>query len=207
MLDPLRPSAVAGIDASPIALELARRLAPSAELVETDVNGGLPFKDGSFDVVTIFNVLYHGWVRSEADVFAEAARVLRPGGLLLFTEPAFDALKREMDNVVMGRRRYRLGDFDPWLRSAGFEPLFGSYFTSFGVPMLLVAKALHAGDGEPAEGELAPDMKPLPGIVNASFLAMARIEALAIANGVRMPFGTTLVRVARLPSGAAATAT
>jgi trans-aconitate methyltransferase len=40
MLDPLRPASVAGIDASPIALELARKFAPSAELIEADVNDG-----------------------------------------------------------------------------------------------------------------------------------------------------------------------
>jgi SAM-dependent methyltransferase len=197
MLDPLRPASVAGIDASPIALELARKFAPSAELIEADVNDGLPFKSGSFDVVTIFNVLYHGWVRSEADVFAEAARVLRPGGLLLFTEPAFDVLKRGMDDVVMTRRRYRIDDFDPWLRSAGFEALFGSYFTAFGVPLLLGAKLLNRASRKTSVGELAADMRPLPGTVNALFLTLARIEAFALRSGMRMPFGTTLVRVAR----------
>jgi len=198
MLDPLEPATVAGIDASPIALELARDYAPAAVLTLTDINEGLPFPDGSFDVVTIFNVLYHGWVRSESDVLAEVARVLRPGGLLLLTEPAFDALKRELDEAVMTRRRYRIADFLPWLRATGLAPLFGSYFTSFGVPILLGAKLLKRARRTTAE-ESGPalDMRPVYPVINRMFETAARIEGWTLTKGIRMPFGTTLVWVAR----------
>lgn len=197
MLDALRPQLVAGVDVSPIALELARLHAPAAMLVQADLNDRLPFDDAAFDVVTIFNVLYHGWVKSEAAVLAEAARVLRSGGLLLFTEPAFDALRREMDEEVMTRRRYRNADFDPWLRAAGFETLFSSYFTSFGVPILLASKLFKRGKQTPQPAEHAIDMRPIPAPVNAAFEALARVEAGALARGLRLPAGTTLVRVAR----------
>jgi SAM-dependent methyltransferase len=197
MLDSLEPKVVAGVDASPIALSLARTYAPSAVLELADINDGLPFANESFDVVTIFNVLYHGWVRSEADALAEVARVLRPGGLLLLTEPAFGALTREMDEAVMTRRRYRNADFDPWLRSAGFESLFASYFTSFGVPILLAEKFVKRMRRGARESAPELDMRPLPDIVNQLLMTAAKIEGWALTNGMRMPFGTTLVRVAR----------
>lgn len=45
----------------------------------------LPFADGSFDVVTLFDVLEH--VREDRLAAAEAWRVLRPGGTLLASTP------------------------------------------------------------------------------------------------------------------------
>ena len=188
MLDSMRPRLIVGVDLSPIALELAAKEVPSAMLVCADITEELPFDDGAFDVATIFNVLYHEWVKSEPTVLSNAARVLCPGGLLLFTEPAFEYLRRDLDHTVMTRRRYRLEDFEPWLRQAGFEPLFGSYFTSFVTPVILAAK-LRRGS--------SPDMRPIPAFANEMLYNAAALEGRAIARGVRIPFGTTLILVAR----------
>lgn len=196
MLDPLHPREVVGVDLSPTALSLAAKIAPSATLVPADINEHLPFENSSFDVATIFNVLYHQWVRSEGAVLSEVGRIVRPGGLLLLTEPAFDVLRRELDDAVMTRRRYRLGDFDGLLRIAGFELLFASYFTSFGFPLLVAAKYLR-GRRPGTTRTCAPDMRPLPSVVNKAFFSAAMLEGRALARGVHMPFGTTLIVVAR----------
>lgn len=45
----------------------------------------LPFPDGSFDVVTMFDVLEH--IEEDSLAAVEALRVLRPGGWLLLTTP------------------------------------------------------------------------------------------------------------------------
>ncbi len=77
---------VTGVDASPVALDAARRLAElygvDLELVEGDILAtGLP--DGGADVVND-SFIYHN-VRPEARAAyaAEVARVLRPGGLFV----------------------------------------------------------------------------------------------------------------------------
>lgn len=59
---------------------------PSAEYVE---GGGedLPFEDGSFDSVVIFNSLHHIPADSMDACLAESARVLVPGGQLWVLEP------------------------------------------------------------------------------------------------------------------------
>ena len=53
----------------------------------------LPFKDGAFDVILSTDVLEH--VREPKQVFAEASRVLRPGGLLIMTAPQTAHLHEE----------------------------------------------------------------------------------------------------------------
>jgi SAM-dependent methyltransferase len=197
MLDSLNPKLVVGVDLSPIALSLAQAYAPTAVLVRADINLELPFDNGSFDVVTIFNVLYHQWIQSEARVLSEVARVLSPGGLLLLTEPAFDGLRRQMDDAVMTRRRYHNVDFDLLLETAGFDTIFASYFSSFGFPILLAAKYCRRARPPGTEQPTAFDMRPLPGILNEVLAIAATVESRALTRGIRLPFGTTLVRVAR----------
>jgi SAM-dependent methyltransferase len=197
MMQALAPALVAGVDLSPDALAIAREQAPSATVVGADINQALPFPDASFDAITIFNVLYHQWVQSEVYVLSEAARVLRLGGLLLITEPAFDALRREMDDAVMTRRRYRLKDFDPWLKAAGFQHLFASYFTSFGVPILLAAKYLRPKREDARQHAEALDLRPISTPLNETLAFAASVEGWILSRGLRLPFGTTLLRVAR----------
>jgi SAM-dependent methyltransferase len=199
MLEALSPALVAGLDLSPLALELAQRAAPDAALLRGDISRGLPFADGSFDLVTVFNVLCHSWVASELAVLREITRVLRPGGLLLATEPAFAALFRDMDVAAMATRRYRCSGFASLCRAAGFDVRFATYFASFGFPILLLLKAASRlrALGRGAIKAPAADMKPLNHVVNGLLYRVAALEAWAIGRGAHMPFGTTLVCVAR----------
>ncbi|MEM9067754.1 MAG: metalloregulator ArsR/SmtB family transcription factor [Myxococcota bacterium] len=71
-----------GFDKSPKVLEAARRRCQDAENVtfrEGDLHA-LPFDDASFDTLLLFHVLTYAERPSAA--LAEAARVLRPGGLV-----------------------------------------------------------------------------------------------------------------------------
>jgi SAM-dependent methyltransferase len=193
----LRTKVAVGLDLSPIALAEARRKDPSAQLVQADLNQTLAFGDGTFDVVTVFNVLYHDWIASEAAVVGEIARVLRPGGVALITEPAFAILSREMDAAAMGHRRYRLSDLVSWCRRAGLKIEFASYFTSFGFPLLLGIKGLRRLRPGTTGEQGAVDMKPISPPLNRVMRAIADMEAGCIVRGVRVPFGTTAVCVAR----------
>ncbi len=197
LLDDLHPVLTVGVDVSDIALSLAAAAAPSATLVKADINARLPFPDRSFDVATVFNVLYHAWVVSERNVLIEIARIVRPGGLLLLTEPAFDLMRRRLDEIVLTRRRYRRRDFAEWLDAAGFEELFSSYFTSFAVPAVLAAKLLRRRINGSSVAQRSIDTRMLPEIVNRALFHVATLESAVILRGVRMPVGTTLISISR----------
>lgn len=82
---------VTGFDLSPLSIEKARRRAELhglADRVELDVAeaGKLPYEPQSFDLVTGFAILHHLHMLLPA-VYAEIARVLRPGGTACFIEP------------------------------------------------------------------------------------------------------------------------
>ncbi len=75
---------VTGIDAAEGALDVARRRVPpgaDATFAAADV-AALPLEDASADAVLLLDVLEH--IESVPAALAEAARVLRPGGLVVF---------------------------------------------------------------------------------------------------------------------------
>jgi SAM-dependent methyltransferase len=203
LLNIFQPSLSVGVDLSPLALELAAGNAPEATLVRADISRSLPFRDGAFDVGTIFNVLYHDWISSEIAVLTELRRILRPGGLAVFTEPAFSVLARPMDQSGMARRRYRLDEFSELCRSAGLEVIYRNYFTSFGALALLGMKGagrVAALFGIRAGLNPSPDTKSLKRSVNEALRLAALAEAQAMIRGIKVPIGTTLICLARRPA-------
>src|SRR5436190_23998900 len=75
-----RASILAGVEPSSAMLERARLTAPGARLVRARAED-LPWRDGTFDRIFCVNALHH--FSDRARFFAEARRVLRPGGGLL----------------------------------------------------------------------------------------------------------------------------
>ena len=66
-------------------LAAQRGLAERVEFRSTDATGPLPFPDASFDAITCIDAINHFSDRPR--VIAEWARLLMPGGRLLFTDP------------------------------------------------------------------------------------------------------------------------
>jgi SAM-dependent methyltransferase len=82
LLARLRGAEVAGLDASPALLEIARERLPGADLREGDLES-LPFPDGSFDAVTAVNSIFYA---TDIDgAMRELVRVARPGGRVVVT--------------------------------------------------------------------------------------------------------------------------
>jgi ubiquinone/menaquinone biosynthesis C-methylase UbiE len=83
--------AVAGVDVHETAVETARAIAkdralePRAEFEAADANLRLPFTDADFDAITCIDAINHFPDRPK--MLAEWARLLKPGGRALFTDP------------------------------------------------------------------------------------------------------------------------
>jgi 2-polyprenyl-3-methyl-5-hydroxy-6-metoxy-1,4-benzoquinol methylase len=82
---------VTGIDVHEPAVAIASKLAAergldrSATFRTLDAGGQLPFSDDSFDAITCIDAINHFPDREQ--LVAEWARLLKPGGRLLFTDP------------------------------------------------------------------------------------------------------------------------
>ena len=193
----LRYGAVTGVDRSALALEHARRAVPGATLVQADANRlGALFAPASFDLITFFNVLYHQWLLDDQTVLDGAARLLRPGGHLLLTEPAFGILMRRHDRLDMGKRRYRLRDFRRYFDAAGLRYGAGQYFNALAVPACL-ALALLDRLRPPADDTASAAEMELPSSgLNEAMRRYMEVESRVL-GALAIPVGVTLIAVGR----------
>lgn len=89
------------VDQSP---EVIARLNERGAVALSGAATELPFADASFDLVCAFDVIEH--VEDDQRAFAELGRVLRPGGVLVFSVPIHPHLWSPFDLAVGHVRRY-----------------------------------------------------------------------------------------------------
>jgi len=77
----------------------------------------LPFSDGKFELVCAFDVIEH--VEDDRQVFGEASRVLKEGGVFIFSIPLHAGLWTKFDEAVGHVRRYEPADLPELLDAHG----------------------------------------------------------------------------------------
>ena len=116
-----RCPAVHAVDLSPDMLAQARERAPGADLREGDLEQ-LPFPDGFFKTVICRGSLHH--VPSREKAFAEAYRVLAPGGMMLLTEPSDDFLPVRWARAALYSVSSKFDEHDRAFRAREVTSLF-----------------------------------------------------------------------------------
>jgi len=96
----------------------------------------LPFADNTFDAVAAFDVVEH--CADEQQALAEMRRVLRPGGALLMSVPAYQWAWTDHDVHNKHHRRYTLSRAVQALDSAGMEVMRASYMFTGTFPFFAV---------------------------------------------------------------------
>jgi SAM-dependent methyltransferase len=139
MMVPLaRFGRVHGLDISHDAMRYCRhRGFPN---VATGSGMELPFADHSFDVVALFDAIEH--IPDDRRVLDEVKRVVRPGGLVFITVPAYQFLYSQNDRLVHHQRRYTRRQMGRLLEDARFTPRKLTYFNTFLFPLILPAVLL-----------------------------------------------------------------
>jgi len=95
----------------------------------------LPFADASFDLVCLFDTIEH--IPDDQQALREVQRVLRPGGAVFVSVPAYQWLWSQNDRTAHHCRRYTAGRLRRLLRATGFAPHRVSYFNTMLLPLIL----------------------------------------------------------------------
>lgn len=181
---------VTGIDLAPEALDLARKR-NLPRLARSSI-GALPFLDGSFDVVTSFDVLYHLNVQDDSVALEDIHRVLRPGGIALIRLPAFDWIRGAHDEVVHTRHRYTRDELSGKLEDAGFRLEHATYANFLLFPLAPAKRYLELRQGT----HEATDLWRPPGPINRLLADLLSLEAIP-AREMGLPWGLSVFAVAR----------
>jgi len=179
-------------------------LDPRGLTVGEGVNGSalaLPFATGAFDVVGAFDVLEH--CEPEGVAVAEFARVLRPGGRLLLSVPAYQWAWSDFDVQNGHHRRYTRPRAVAAVEAGGLEVLrvshaFASTFPLFAAERLVRRAKLAVRSGDAVE---AADIVPLPPTPEPLARVLTGLGLLdeRILRRRDLPFGSSVVLVARKP--------
>ncbi len=186
---------VTGIDYSDEALFFARKRT-SGQVLSGDLNH-FRFEKESFHVVVCLDVLYHSGIRDDMAVISHFHEILKPGGILILNLPAFECLRREHDQVVHTRQRYKKKPFTTQLRQTGFGIMKAVYRLPLLFFVILISKKL---TGKKNGMKPGTDLKVLPGWLNACLICYGKVNNFLISKGLGFPLGSSLYVVAKKPS-------
>ena len=182
-----------GIDITTDAMWRAR--AAGRPLVRASIER-IPFRSGTFDLATSFDVVQS--VPDDRAALREMARVLKPGGHLVLNVTANGLLRGDHGDVWGEIRRYTQQKGRDLVQQAGLDVIRLSYLFGSLVPLMLTVRsgqAFRRRFRKPSgDADLIVPMAP----VNAALSALVRAE-IALARRVTIPFGSSLLIVARKP--------
>lgn len=179
-----------GLDMSPLALEFCRGRGLSRLAIGRGET--LPLQNSSVDAVIALDVFEH--IEDDRSAFAEAARVLRPGGVLVLSVPAFRSLWGPHDVALMHFRRYRKSEIRRLLTSSGLKPRKLSYAIFLLFPLVATIRFFE----KRKPGEAKASLPALPSWMNRSLIGLQGFEG-ALVRGGSLPWGSSVVAVAEKP--------
>ena len=198
MLDQLAPfGEVIGADFAEQALGFCRRRGDRYALARSDARR-LPFASNTFDIVTAMDIVEH--IDNDKAAMSEIMRVLKPGGRVFVTVPAYQSLWSEHDVALHHYRRYTAPMVKDLFQRVGLRIDKLTYAVTSLFPAAWtyrqVSKQLKRGK---KNAEPKADLIPMPPRVNSALITLLEWETSAV-NKIALPFGLTVACVARKES-------
>lgn len=189
------------IDARPVAVAQER----GYDVSQFDVTQPMPIPEQSVTLVTALDVIEHN--NDDMAILRDSFRVLKPGGYMLITVPAFMWLWTHNDDLNAHVRRYTASELRRKLSEVGFHVKRLSYNNFFIFPPaagLLSLRRLIKGKPELASHHVDTDayqveMEPASPAVNAVLTVVGKVEA-GLMRWLDLPVGTSLLALAQKPT-------
>lgn len=189
MVELARFGEVTGVEISEIGAEIARE----RDVGEVHVCSllDLPFAEASFDLATCLDVIEH--LDDDVAALSELRRVVRPGGSLIVTVPAYGWLWSRHDTLNHHRRRYSARALRAAAGAAGWQTRRLAHMNSLLLPVAIALRAVERIAPRATESSLDLWVPPQP--LNWLLQQPMNAEAAMIGRGVSMPIGLSLVGI------------
>jgi SAM-dependent methyltransferase len=148
-----------------------------------------PFDDSfqpgkQYSLLLLLDVLEH--IPDPADALRRCASVLKPGGTLLITVPAFNLVWTNHDVINHHATRYRKSTLFPLLQQARLKIEGSAYWFQWTFPVKLAERFVEK------LFRLPPSNPPIPPLfINRALCSLCSLEH-SILGPLHLPFGTTL---------------
>lgn len=185
---------VTGIDDLKTALSFCKKRG-HRQIFEAHVTR-LPFGEGTFDIVTCFDILSQQRVEDDLKALRELYRVLQKGGRLVTSDPAYNFLWSGMDVSEGIRERYTKKGFTKKMKEAGFGIEKATYWNTFLFPLVFtirMIKNLVLG-----RNKSSSDLWKVPFLLNKVLTLVLKLEAYLLRR-IDLPFGVSVLCVGEKP--------
>jgi SAM-dependent methyltransferase len=180
-----------GLDQSPLAVSLCRergltRVFEGSALDLSAVSGE------RFDAICMFDVLEH--LGDDIGALEQAKPLLKPGGLIIATVPAFEFLWSKHDDITQHKRRYTRPQLEKVFKQANLELDVSTYFNSYLFPIAVARRLGRRWLGRDDGVEFDIPAKPLNDFLRKVFVSETSRILEAGRDGA-FPIGLSLLAV------------
>ncbi len=177
-----------GLDSSKDAINICKKRG----LINTTLGKAekTPYKNNFFDIITILDVLEH---TNDDKSIKEIRRILKKGGLLIGTVPAFDWLWSKWDEILHHKRRYTAERLDKLLSNHKFNIIKISYMYAFLVIPIFLIRTIKSFF---FRQYYSSDFKLSLPFIDPILEKLAHIEFFIIKK-TYLPFGLSIIFVAK----------
>lgn len=166
----------------------ARERIPSATFTQLDATQMNDVE--CYDVIGAFDVIEH--IEQDQLVLNNLSRAIKKGGSLIVSVPQHRWLWSEVDEYACHVRRYSRSELIKKIQLAGLRVEYTTSFVSFLIPLMWLSRLrTRAGEYDPmAEFRI-------PNWLSYSLEQVMKLELSILKLGISMPFGGSLLLVAK----------
>jgi len=182
-----------GVDVSREALQFCKRRGLKSLCQINQDCFPLPFKTGAFDLVLALDVIEH--IEDDLRTLTECCRILKGGGSLIVTVPAFMMLWSPWDDALGHRRRYTVSMLAEKVQQADLTTRRITYMFFFIFPLALLIRGTKKLIQRDA-ASYSSDFIPLPKILNSFLILVGGLERWIITKlKLKLPLGLSVICV------------
>ncbi len=180
---------VTGVEQNKKAIDCCRK--NNVQVIKASIEK-IPIKELKFDLITIFDVLYHKNV-NESLVLREVQRLLKNNGYLLLTDCALPLFWSVHDEQMMAKKRFTKRELEYMLKKNNFSIIKSSYIYFVTFPFFILQRFFLKFSKIQSRSVISK----LPNLLNAFLLFLVEIEAFLLHYIKTWPIGSSIIILAK----------